>query len=92
MMRAPSESCIWPTMMKRDDDDVIIRDEAGGTIFHASLDDATVARLLEVCDEAGLAPAEVIASIVHDVLLDDELAHREEIAAGGGGCNPFALN
>lgn len=53
-------------------------DDEDQTIFPVALDDKTVARLMEICDEAKAAPAMVIASILHDVLEDDATEHDPE--------------
>lgn len=53
-----------------------LRDEHERTVFEVALDDATVARLMEVADLSHAPPALLIASIVHDVLADDEAAHQ----------------
>lgn len=51
-------------------------EEDGGTVFfRVPIDDATVARLMTVADEAHADPATIIAAIVRDVLEDDELTH-----------------
>jgi predicted transcriptional regulator len=45
------------------------------TAFRVVLDDQTVARLIEVAEACHADPATIIASLVHDVLEDDALAH-----------------
>ena len=50
-------------------------DDRGVVFFRVPVDDATVARLMTVADEAHSDPATIIASILHDVLKDDEDAH-----------------
>lgn len=60
--------------------------ENGEVVFRVALDDVTIARLMRLADECHAPPAVVIASIVHDVLLDDEAAHctfPEPITASG---------
>lgn len=46
------------------------------TPFRVLLDDADVARLMELADILHAKPTEIIAAIVHDVLEDDALAHQ----------------
>ena len=48
------------------------------TTFCVPLDDATVARLIELSDICHMPPTLLIASIIHDVLKDDEDAHGFE--------------
>ena len=48
------------------------------TTFVVELDDVTVARLMEVADNCHAHPCTLISAMVHDVLEDDELAHRRE--------------
>jgi hypothetical protein len=47
------------------------------TGFRVTLDDLTVARLMELADVCHAPPAVVIAAIVRDVLEDDARAHGE---------------
>lgn len=46
------------------------------------LDDETVARLVVVAEESHTSMEVIAASILHDVLLDDEQAHCDEPAEG----------
>lgn len=48
------------------------------TVFYVPLDDESVARLMKLSEETHTPPALLIASITHDVLRDDEAAHRFE--------------
>jgi hypothetical protein len=50
-------------------------EENSRPIFFVLLDDLTAARLMEVADMAHDDPCNIIASIVHDVLQEDALAH-----------------
>lgn len=50
-------------------------EEGGYVFFRVPIDDATVVRLMTVADETHNDPATIIASIVRDVLKDDEDAH-----------------
>ena len=50
-------------------------EEGGVVFFRVPVDDATVARLMTVADETHNDPATIIASILHDVLKDDEDAY-----------------
>jgi len=50
-------------------------EEDGVVFFRVPVDEATVARLMTVADETHNDPAMIIASILHDVLKDDEDAH-----------------
>lgn len=50
----------------------------GSIVLHVPLDDETVARLMNVADMSHAAPEVVAASIIHDVLYDDEQAHASE--------------
>lgn len=45
------------------------------TRFEIGLDHETVRRLMEVADLSHAEPRVILASIIHDVLHDDELAH-----------------
>lgn len=47
------------------------------TYFRIGLDDETVARLIEICDEAHCDPAIMIASIIATVLEDDFEAEHQ---------------
>lgn len=47
-------------------------------VFPVGLDDLTVARLMEIADDAKLHPAQLIAAIVRDVLEDDAIAHAAD--------------
>ena len=48
------------------------------TEFRILLDDETVARLMEVADQAHAPPEIILSAIVRDVLEDDFEAHRAE--------------
>lgn len=50
-------------------------DENGQHVFRVALDDETVARLAALANLCHEAPEVVMASIIHDVLKDDEDAH-----------------
>lgn len=50
-------------------------EESYRPIFVVTLDDLTTARLMEIADMLHADPANVIASIVGDVLEEDALAH-----------------
>jgi len=41
------------------------------------VDEATLERLLRVADDCGADPVAVAASLLHDVLADDEAAHTD---------------
>lgn len=56
-------------------------DDEDQTVFPVALDDKTVARLMEICDEAKAPPAAVIASILHDVLEDDAFENDPDFPA-----------
>lgn len=51
------------------------RDRDGNFILLVPLDDTTATRLMTVADMSHAQPAEVAASIIHEVLADDEAAH-----------------
>lgn len=46
------------------------------TFFRIGLDDETVARLMEICDEAHVEPGAMIAALVSGVLEEDFEAHH----------------
>jgi hypothetical protein len=52
-------------------------DDDHGATFRVTLDDVTVARLMEIADACHAPPTAVIAALVRDVLEDDALAHGE---------------
>jgi hypothetical protein len=52
-------------------------EETARPIFFVLLDDLTAARLMEIADMAHDTPSNLIASIVHDVLEEDALAHYQ---------------
>ena len=70
--------------MRSSDDD----DSEDETVFYVPLDDESVARLMELSEATHTPPAMLIASITHDVLRDDEAAHRfEDMAANTAKLN-----
>lgn len=58
-----------PEPFDQDDDDVVY--------FRIPLGTETVARLMEVADISHADPVRVAASLLHDVLKDDEAAHLD---------------
>lgn len=61
------------------------------TEFSVLLDDQTVARLMRLSEMCHTPPRVVLASIIHDVLKDDEDAHLLESHSGTPE-TPTALN
>lgn len=47
----------------------------GAVIVPVELDQESLRRLVQLGKDAGLHPVELAASLLHDVLLDDERAH-----------------
>ena len=54
-----------------------MRNKNDDTWFRIALPDETVARLIEVCEEAHCDPREMIAALLIGVLEDDFDAHHE---------------
>lgn len=55
-------------------------DDEDQTVIPVAFDDKTLARLLEICDEGKIHPSVLVASLIHDVLEDDAMAHDQEPA------------
>jgi hypothetical protein len=47
------------------------------TVFEVPVNDVDMARLMAVCEAHKIDPRMFLASIVHDVLEDDEFAHGD---------------
>lgn len=56
-----------------------LQDDEEYTVFEVPLDDVSVARLMRLAEAHKLDPRIFLASIVRDVLEDDELAHGDVI-------------
>lgn len=53
-------------------------EEDGVVVLRVTLDPETADRLLAVADECHAEPSVVAASIIHDVLIEDAIAHQFE--------------
>lgn len=60
-----------------------MRNKNDDTYFRIALPDETVARLIEVCEEAHCDPREMIAALVIGVLEDDFEAHHSPVRFTG---------
>ena len=67
----------------------LLKDQNDLVWISVPLDAKTAARLQNLSNFCREEPISVAASLLHDILKDDEEAHRPPSAAGGGS---FALN